>query len=226
MILWSDDYVGDTSHLTTTQNGAYFMLLAAMLRNGGSLQNDDEYLALVVKQSLNHWRGMKDKILTFFAVSGDGTTLTHRRLILDMQKAFRVYRQSVQENDDDGQTDHGVPDAHGEPVVVRRPASEPVEPHRNEQDAKKEYVIENGKFRITTADFQKFKEAYPHINVMAYLMRASDFAMETWGERNWWMALKAWLHREDKQAQRENLRIQADAKAKADAGVKPRMPAI
>ena len=44
MQIWTDAYLGDTSHLSTTEHGAYFLLLMAMWRNGGSLPNDDAML--------------------------------------------------------------------------------------------------------------------------------------------------------------------------------------
>ena len=48
------DYLGDTGHLSTTQHGAYILLICHYWRTGG-LPNDDARLARIAKLSVKNW---------------------------------------------------------------------------------------------------------------------------------------------------------------------------
>jgi uncharacterized protein YdaU (DUF1376 family) len=48
------DYLGDTGHLSTTQHGAYILLICHYWRTGG-LPNDDAHLARIAKLSVKNW---------------------------------------------------------------------------------------------------------------------------------------------------------------------------
>jgi uncharacterized protein YdaU (DUF1376 family) len=65
MLLWTDAYLGDTSHLTTFEHGAYLLILMAMWRAGGSLPDDDETMARCAKVTLDKWRRISPRILAF-----------------------------------------------------------------------------------------------------------------------------------------------------------------
>jgi uncharacterized protein YdaU (DUF1376 family) len=65
--LWTDSYLGDTSHLTTLEHGAYLLLLIAMWRTKGQrLPKDDKLLARYAGLSLQQWGRVADTILPFF----------------------------------------------------------------------------------------------------------------------------------------------------------------
>lgn len=67
MPLWTDAYLGDTTHLTTIEHGAYFLLLMTMWRSkDGSLPNDDKMLARFTKLTPAQWKRIKPIILEFF----------------------------------------------------------------------------------------------------------------------------------------------------------------
>jgi len=94
MPLYVADYLGDTGHLTTTEHGAYFLLLMTMWRAGGSLPNDDKKLARFCRCTRLQWDRMRPTILEFFEASDDA--LTHRRMNAELTKyTYAVERQRV-----------------------------------------------------------------------------------------------------------------------------------
>lgn len=65
--LWTDSYLADTTHLTTIEHGAYFLLLVAMWRSKTkTLPADDAFLCRVVKMSPQQWRRIKPILMQFF----------------------------------------------------------------------------------------------------------------------------------------------------------------
>ena len=79
MKLWPADYLGDTGHLTTTQHGAYLLLLMHMWLAGGSLPNDERKLARCARVSLKQWRGsIAQDVMPLFMV--DKGSITQKRL--------------------------------------------------------------------------------------------------------------------------------------------------
>lgn len=77
--LWTDAYLGDTRHLTTTEHGAYLLLLiAAWRRRDTNLPDDDRQLARFAGLTAHQWARIKPVIRDFFEVQ-DGVW-TQRRL--------------------------------------------------------------------------------------------------------------------------------------------------
>jgi uncharacterized protein YdaU (DUF1376 family) len=85
MLLWTDAYMADTSHLTTTEHGAYLLILMAMWRAGGTLPNDEIRIARVARLSLDKWRKIAPSIMEF--MSDDGKAITQKRLKLEFEIA-------------------------------------------------------------------------------------------------------------------------------------------
>lgn len=71
MPLATDAYLGDTTHLTCTEHGAYLLLLMTMWRAGGSLPNDDKLLARYAKLTAKQWARVKVVLMPFFTIDGD-----------------------------------------------------------------------------------------------------------------------------------------------------------
>lgn len=88
MPLWTDAYLGDTSHLTTIEHGAYLLLLFAMWRSDGSLPDDDKLLSRYAKLTPGQWARIKPVIMPFFTVRNG--RLTQGRLT-DELKAVRQH---------------------------------------------------------------------------------------------------------------------------------------
>lgn len=85
MMLWTDKYLGDTTHLTTVEHGAYMLILMAMWRAGGVLPDDETRLARTARLSLDKWRKIAPTITDFLTVE-DGR-ITQKRLKLELEKA-------------------------------------------------------------------------------------------------------------------------------------------
>lgn len=85
MMLWTDKYLGDTTHLTTVEHGAYLLILMAMWRAGGSLPNDEMRLARTARLSLDKWRKIAPTIDSFLTIEND--CITQKRLKLELEKA-------------------------------------------------------------------------------------------------------------------------------------------
>lgn len=85
MQLYVADYLADTQHLSLEQNGAYFLLLMAMWRAGGSLPNDEVKLRRIAKATARQWSRIRDDVMAFFD-EADGA-ITQKRLTKELQKA-------------------------------------------------------------------------------------------------------------------------------------------
>lgn len=68
--LWTDAYLGDTTHLTTIEHGAYLLLLMSMWRSTDcALPDDDRLLARYARLTPAQWRRIKPVIMPFFRVA-------------------------------------------------------------------------------------------------------------------------------------------------------------
>lgn len=93
MPLVINDYIADTTHLTTQEHGAYLLLLMAAWRTPDcNLPNDDKKLARYAGLRMNHWLRIKDTIMEFWTIDGDkifqkGQTKVRFRLSAKSDKA-------------------------------------------------------------------------------------------------------------------------------------------
>lgn len=70
--LWTDAYLGDTTHLTTIEHGAYLLLLMTAWRsNDCSLPDDDRLLARYARCTIGQWKRLRPILEPFF-VSENG----------------------------------------------------------------------------------------------------------------------------------------------------------
>lgn len=67
--LWTDAYLGDTTHLTTIEHGAYLLLLMTAWRTKETrLPDDDKLLARYVRCSAGQWKRLRPVLQPFFRV--------------------------------------------------------------------------------------------------------------------------------------------------------------
>lgn len=85
MPFYVTDYLGDTMHLSTTQHGAYLLLLLACWKAGGDLPDDDEQLVSITRMTAGDWRKSSAVLRRFFQ-AGDGV-LSHGRVKQELEKA-------------------------------------------------------------------------------------------------------------------------------------------
>lgn len=68
--LWTDAYLGDTTHLTTFEHGAYLLLLIVSWRAPGCrLPDDDVLLARYARVPVGKWRKLRPILSPFFKIS-------------------------------------------------------------------------------------------------------------------------------------------------------------
>ena len=85
MPLYTDAYLADTTHLSREDHGSYLLILMAMWRAGGSLENDIELLCRIAKVGRKTWPSVWKTIGNFFVI--DGNKITQKRLSREYVKA-------------------------------------------------------------------------------------------------------------------------------------------
>jgi uncharacterized protein YdaU (DUF1376 family) len=88
MPLYVGDYLGDTGHLTTTQHGAYLLLMMHYWRKGG-LPNDDKQLSKITKLPLKVWSEYRETLQDFFH-ENDGDPWRHKRIDVELFKTTEI----------------------------------------------------------------------------------------------------------------------------------------
>lgn len=89
--LWTDAYLGDTTHLTTLEHGAYLLLLITAWRSRNNrLPDSDKLLARYAKLTPGQWTRIKPIIAQFFTIE-DGFWTQGR--LTDEANAVRQYRE-------------------------------------------------------------------------------------------------------------------------------------
>ncbi len=84
MPLYVGDYLGDTGHLTTTQHGAYLLLMMHYWRKG-ELPDDDRQLSKITKLPLKTWCEYRPTLQDFFHEGWK-----HKRIDAELAKMMRV----------------------------------------------------------------------------------------------------------------------------------------
>jgi uncharacterized protein YdaU (DUF1376 family) len=87
MPLYVGDYLGDTGHLTTTQHGAYLLLMMHYWRKG-ELPDDDRQLSKIAKLPLKTWCDYRATLQDFFYEGWK-----HKRIDAELAKMMRVSEQ-------------------------------------------------------------------------------------------------------------------------------------
>lgn len=85
------DYLADTSHLTTCQHGAYFLLILAAWKRGGRLPNDAKQLRAICRLSPKAWRESESILRKFFQEDGD--ELVHARVLHEFGRATEIAKK-------------------------------------------------------------------------------------------------------------------------------------
>jgi uncharacterized protein YdaU (DUF1376 family) len=81
MPLYIGDYLADTQHLTTTQHGAYLLLIMHYWQHGG-LPKDDEAIAWISRLKPDQWRSNCKAIAALFEPGWK-----HKRIERELEKA-------------------------------------------------------------------------------------------------------------------------------------------
>jgi uncharacterized protein YdaU (DUF1376 family) len=85
MAFYPGDYLADTMHLTCEEHGAYLLLLMCMWRRGGSVPDDNDDLARMVRLDMPRWLAVKRRLLPLLTI--EGGYITQKRLQEEIAKA-------------------------------------------------------------------------------------------------------------------------------------------
>jgi uncharacterized protein YdaU (DUF1376 family) len=87
MPIFGDSYLADTTHLTTEEHGAYFLLLLAAWRQPDcALPLDERVLARIAGVSLRKWKsGLGETVLAFWTVDARAGRVFQRRQRREME---------------------------------------------------------------------------------------------------------------------------------------------
>jgi len=89
--LWTDAYLGDTTHLTTIEHGAYLLLLMTAWRTRNcTLPDDDRLLARYVRCGPQQWRRLRVILEPFFDIENG---VWSQRRLTDERGAVERHRQ-------------------------------------------------------------------------------------------------------------------------------------
>jgi uncharacterized protein YdaU (DUF1376 family) len=94
MPLYIGEYLADTGHLTTTQHGAYLLLLMHYWRKH-ELPEDDKQLAAIAKLPLRIWLDCKETLQAFFYAGWRHKRVEaelERRRVVSEKRAAAGYR--------------------------------------------------------------------------------------------------------------------------------------
>ena len=88
MPMYWADYLADTTHLTTEQHGAYFLLIGTYWRQGRPLPSDDKKLARIARLPHADWMKVREEICEFFTEKNG--FLHHKRIDQELKKAKHI----------------------------------------------------------------------------------------------------------------------------------------
>lgn len=91
--LWTDAYLGDTTHLTTIEHGAYLLLLMTAWRSRDCrLPDDDKLLARYARCGPNQWKRLRPVLEPFFVIENGQWW---QRRLTDEASAVRQKKQQA-----------------------------------------------------------------------------------------------------------------------------------
>ena len=89
---WTDAYLGDTTHLTTIEHGAFLLLLMTAWRaKTNDLPDDDKMLCRYTKLSMRQWLRIRPILEPLFCI--ENARWSNKRLLDELDVVRRQYRQ-------------------------------------------------------------------------------------------------------------------------------------
>jgi uncharacterized protein YdaU (DUF1376 family) len=166
MPLYVGDYLGDTGHLTTTQHGAYLLLMMHYWRKG-ELPDDDTQLAKITRLPLKLWQDYRPILQGFFY---DGWK--HKRIDKELRKMMEVSEKrskagqlggigsalSKMKNEAKSLSKHALSQANAKQVVSKAQAN--VDHSHSQEKIKSEEVSSGGS--LATAPLEGARRSPPY----------------------------------------------------------------
>lgn len=204
MPLYWGDYLSDTTHLTTEEHGAYFLLIGSYWRRGRALPDDDDFLAATTKSTKFVWRKLRNKLSPFFEISNG--IWTHKRIEKEILRCSGRLK-SARANGRAG----------GLATKQRAGRRPPTQSQSQSQSHKQQnikdpptpqtggYAFEGKVIKLKQEDFNRWQEAYPHLNgtMAGVLTSRDDWYAQPENEqarKRWFQATSQWLAKLNQEA--------------------------
>lgn len=207
MPLYVADYRADTAHLSAAEHGAYLLLIMHYWSTG-SLPDDDRQLARIACMAPTEWKRARPTIAAFFH---DGWK--HGRIDEELKRAEEVAASYAARASQAAKTRWSKHASSNAPSTTSSNATgmlenaQPPSPSHKKDIAAdaastgngKHYAFHDGIIRLTEQDFNKWEQAFSHLDLRSELMSLSKWAAEDQGD-NWFHAVKGALAKRNRQA--------------------------
>jgi len=197
MKLYIGDYLGDTSHLTTLQHGAYLLLIMAYWQKGGCVRNADAMLRQCTRTTPEEWEACREVVLEFFE-DREGF-LYHKRIDKELQKRELISNKSKdsaaarwsERNADAMRTQCGrnaTPIVHSPDNIINNIPNDAnaMRTHKHEYGAEKNVLLTDGQYSKLRADLGEpmllacIEELSTAKAMKGYKYKRDDLAIRKW----------------------------------------------
>lgn len=200
--LWTDAYLGDTTHLTTIEHGAYLLLLIVAWRSkDGALPDDENMLARYTKLRLNHWKKMRPILEPFFVVK-DGKWI-QLRLKDELESVKRLSNSQSRKAKGRWENDSKAKGLENNDST-NAAASNGYMPNDCRDDASPtptptptlEYRFKGKIIALNDKDYETWKKAYFNIKDLNAELQAADDWLDKKGRSDgWFLTVSRWLNK-------------------------------
>lgn len=150
------DYLADTGHLTTSEHGAYLLLIFHYWQRG-ALPNDDSRLAGIARLSLSEWLAIRSTVKEFFSEGW-----RHARVDSEKATSLERHERRVNAGRRGGEAKAASSNASAAPVATLEQGHTQPQPQPQPQlkPEKKAPAKKASKFAYSD-DYEKFWAGYP-----------------------------------------------------------------
>lgn len=210
------DYLLDTAHFTTTEHGAYLLLIAFYWTNGG-LPDTEDSIRKIAKCSVLAWRKILPRLKEKFTVTDAPCNATqnvswkHKRIDIELAQAIekskvnsanakRRRARSLTDSESESQREErGLASLAPAAANGAPPSVELATPQGPPPAAAKVYVLDLGEgMRVTQKDMAAWQRAFPNIDVVGELMGARGWLKGK--GREWFFAASGLLAKHNREA--------------------------
>lgn len=189
MPLYIADYLKDTTHLGALESGAYLHLIMDYWQNG-KLPADERQLARIAKLTEREWKKCRTILQAFFH---DGWK--HKRIDEELAHTEQVSSKR-----------RGAANARHHPNDVQPECKDDANAHTLHTTQRKEdpadagssgkYAFESGVICLKQSDFDKWTQAFQHLNLRAELLSLTEWAGQ---QPKWFFAVSSALAKRDRE---------------------------
>ena len=175
MQLWIADFLGDTLHLTSEEIGQYMLLLMAMWRFGGYLQDDATKLARVARGPVS------EAVMSLFTKCPETGTLYQKRLQKELALLADKRRKRAEAGKLGGNAKAKALKNNKSVVAngLAKPCHLPESESYKEKDgAKAPYRFSGKIIRLNEEDFERWKQSFSRVELVGYLEARDVFLSE------------------------------------------------